>query len=166
MAVTTFSGPIKSQAGSYTQGPGSTISLTAATTLDPATHAGRILRLNLASITLTLPAIDVTTAGNPTIPSATNNVGVTFTFYVETSWTSNFITTTGSNFFIGSLAVSGTTTQNFQPNGTTHIKLIPNGTTTGALAGSQFTVTALASGKWNVQGQLVGSGTVATPFST
>ena len=41
-----------------------------------------------------------------------------------------------------------------------------NATTTGGAArGSQITLVALAANLWSVNGVLVGSGTVATPFS-
>jgi hypothetical protein len=41
-----------------------------------------------------------------------------------------------------------------------------NGTTTGGIAGSTFTIYALSAGTSIVQGQLIGSSTLATPFAT
>jgi len=40
-----------------------------------------------------------------------------------------------------------------------------NGTTTGGIAGSTITVTVVAANKYLVQGVLLGSGSVATPFA-
>ena len=40
-----------------------------------------------------------------------------------------------------------------------------NGTTTGGIAGSIVRVTAIASAKYAVEGIILGSGTLATPFA-
>ena len=40
-----------------------------------------------------------------------------------------------------------------------------NGTTTGGIANSYVEVTALATAEYMVQGMLIGSGTIATPFA-
>jgi hypothetical protein len=40
-----------------------------------------------------------------------------------------------------------------------------NGTTTGGVAGTCIQIVAIAANKYMVQGQLLGSGIVATPFA-
>lgn len=169
MANATFQGPVRSLNGMYSFGPGTTVNLTANTTLDPLVHAGKILRLNKADIVITLPTINASadpgSAGPGADPNTLSNIGITYNLLVETSLNSSSdIKTDQTDKFIGSLAVQGTTTMGFTPGATNdHIK--PNATTTGGLAGSMIQITAIAALKYLVSGVLVGSGSVITPFS-
>lgn len=105
----------------------------------------------------------------PTAPLA----GTYFDFVVSTTITSNsakVITGAGTELFIGSLNSVDTDTGNaevgFTGNGSTHIAITQNGTTTGGIKGTKFRVTCLNSTTWVAEGNILGSGTVDTPFAT
>ena len=63
MANTTFSGPVISKNGFIGTGPGSTVALTANTTLTVNDHAGRILLTQDADGIFTLPSINANANG-------------------------------------------------------------------------------------------------------
>jgi len=97
--------------------------------------------------------------------------GLNYRFVVSVSVTSNnhkIVTdVTGTTLFYGSVwntVAAGTGTQ-FFPNGSSHSALTMNGTTTGGLINTDITVTCLDSTHWQVDGTVMGSGTVATPFA-
>lgn len=175
MAITTLEGPVRSLNGFYTQGPGTVINLpnnTNTITLDVATYAGKLIRTNDATLVITLPAINTTanpvSAGPGTDPNTQNNVGTTYTFFIETAATAVSITTNGTDKFVGSVLLvatdaAGATTGYAPAASNDFVKL--NGTTTGGAAGSWVQVTVLAANKYYVTGVLLGSGTVATPFA-
>ena len=80
MARSTFQGPVRSLGGLYQQGPATVVDITASTTLSPEAHGGRIVAVGgslAAALTLTLPAINVstnpTTSGPGQNPSTANN---------------------------------------------------------------------------------------------
>jgi hypothetical protein len=100
MAKTTFSGPVKSLGGFISAGAANDISLTADTTLTVADHAGRVLRVNDADGVFTLPTIVATSVSDQTDPNQTNNVGATFTFFIETAATDLDIKTDGTDKFV------------------------------------------------------------------
>lgn len=175
MARTSFQGPVRSLGGFYTQGPDTVINLANGTntvTLDVATYAGRVIRTNDATLVITLPSIN-TTANSPnngpgTPPSTLNNVGASFTFFIETTASAVAIKTDGTDKFVGSLLMvdtdsSGATT-GYAPGASNDV-INFNGTTTGGIAGTWVTVSVLAANKYYVQGVVLGSGTVATPFA-
>ena len=175
MARTTFQGPVRSLAGFYTQGPNTVINLANGTntvTLDVATYAGKVIRTNDATLVITLPTINAsanpTTSGPGEDPNTLNNVGTTYTFFIETAATAVSIATDGTDKFVGSILMvatdaAGATTGYAPAAANDFINL--NGTTTGGAAGSQITVTVVAANKYMVSGVLLGSGTVATPFA-
>jgi len=176
MAITTFQGPVRSLNGFYTQGPGSVINLPDATntiTLDVATYAGRIIRTNDATLVITLPSLNATadpaSAGPGSDPNTLNNMGVSFTFLVETAATTWKIITAASQYLVGSMLVIDTdttdTVNGFAANGTSIRSVNLNGTTKGGIVGSYVTVTALNSTMWAVSGVVIGSGTIVTPFA-
>ena len=170
MALTTFQGPVKSLKGFYAAGPGTVISLTADTTLTVAAHAGKIMVTNDADGKFTLPTIDATAdndiAGPGPDPNNTNNVGSTYTFIVETAATDMDILTDGTDKFVGGLytGVTDATGKTFI-SGASNDVITMNGTTKGGLVGSIVQVTAMASAKYAVQGIILGSGTLVTPFA-
>lgn len=177
MAQTTFQGPVRSLGGFISQGPGAVVAITASTTLNPTSHAGRVLSIGgtlAADLTITLPAI-VTTA-NPTSsgpgqnPSTANNLGVVYTIWVPTTIATSSlkIGTNGTDKFVGSLLMvdtdsSGATVGYTAASTNDFINL--NGGTTGGVAGSYIQIFAIAANKYVVSGVLNGSGTVATPFA-
>lgn len=175
MARTTFQGPVRSLAGFYTQGPNTVVNLANGTntvTLDVATYAGKVIRTNDATLVITLPTINAsanpTTSGPGEDPNTLNNVGTTYTFFIETAATAVSIATNGTDKFVGSILMvatdaAGATTGYAPAAANDFINL--NGTTTGGAAGSQITVTVVAANKYMVSGVLLGSGTVATPFA-
>jgi hypothetical protein len=166
MAKSTFSGPVKSLAGFISAGVNSSVSLTADTTLTVDAHAGKILTCNDADGKFTLPSIVVTTPSDPTDPNQANNVGATFTFFVETAATDMDILTDGTDKFVGGVytGVDDATGKTFISAASNDV-ITMNGTTKGGLVGSIVKCTAMASAKYAVEGIILGSGTLVTPFA-
>ena len=166
MAKTTFSGPVRSLAGFINAGSTGVVSLTADTTMTVASHAGRLLLTNDADGKFTLPSIVVTTPGDPTDPTQLNNLGATFTFLVITAATDMDILTDGTDKFVGGLYLgkSDAAGKTFMSGGSNDV-ITMNGTTKGGDPGSYIRVTAIASAQYFVEGMLLGSGTIATPFA-
>ena len=170
MANTTFSGPVISKNGFIGTGPGSTVALTANTSLTVNDHAGRILLTQDADGIFTLPSIvataDAAVAG-PTDFNNANNIGATFTFYVDLTATDVQIVTDGTDKFTGAamIAVDDGAKKAFFPAASNDV-LSMNGTTTGGIVGSVIQVTALETAQYLVHNTLIlGSGTIVTPFS-
>jgi len=170
MANTTFSGPVISKNGFIGTGPGSTVALTANTTLTVNDHAGRILLTQDADGIFTLPSINANangaTAGS-TDYNNLNNIGASFTFYVDTTATDVQIVTDGTDKFTGAamIAVDDGAKKAFFPGASNDV-LSMNGTTKGGIIGSILTVTAVEEANYLVHNSLLlGSGTIVTPFS-
>ena len=170
MANTTFSGPVISKNGFIGTGPGSTVALTANTSLTVNAHAGRILLTQDADGIFTLPSINANangaTAGD-TDYNNLNNIGASFYFYVDTTATDVQIVTDGTDKFVGAamIAVDDGAKKAFFPAASNDV-LSMNGTTTGGIIGSVIQVTALQSAEYLVHNTLIlGSGTIVTPFS-
>tara|TARA_R100000808_G_scaffold8556_1_gene24216 strand:+ start:18096 stop:18602 length:507 start_codon:yes stop_codon:yes gene_type:complete len=166
VAQTTFSGPVRSLGGFISAGSTSFVSLTADTTLTVASHAGKILLTNDADGKFTLPSIVATTPGGSTDPGQLNNIGASFTFIVETAATDMDILTDGTDKFVGGTytGVTDATGKTFI-SGSSNDVITMNGSTKGGLAGSIVRVTAIASAKYAVEGIILGSGTLVTPFA-
>ena len=166
MAKSTFSGPIQSLAGFISAGNANVVSLTADTSLTVAAHAGKILTCNDADGKFTLPSIVATAPGEDSDPNQTNNLGATFTFVVETAATDMDILTDGTDKFVGGLytGVTNATGKTFI-SGASNDVITLNGSTKGGLAGSIIKVTAVGSAKYAVEGIILGSGTLVTPFA-
>jgi len=153
MAITTFSGPVRSLAGFITGTDGISTVTAATLTVTPDSN-GQIINLSRAAgVTVTLPA-------------ATGSNAV-YTFETATSVTSNnnvIQVANATDVMNGFASVGGTTASVFGtlPASDT---ITMNGTTTGGLIGSHVQVTDIAAGYYLVQASLVGSGTPATPFS-
>jgi len=154
MARTTFSGPIVSQAGMFNAGSGSVVDITAETTLTVAAHAGKVIEINDADGAVTLPTIK------------SDEIGATYRFFIGTDATDLDIKTDGTDKFVGSVivAVNDGTLKAFQPAATNDV-ISMNGSTTGGDKNSYVDVTAIATAEYMVQGVLIGSGTIATPFA-
>jgi len=175
MATTTFQGPVRSLNGFYAQGPGTIVNVANGTntlSLTVAAHAGKVIRTNDATLILTLPAIiataDPATSGPGSDPNTLNNVGTTYTIVIDTAATAVAIKTDGTDKFVGSVLMVDTdssgATFGYAPAASNDVINL-NGTTTGGIAGTIITITALASLEYLVQGVLLGSGAVATPFA-
>lgn len=130
---------------------------TATVTLTAAQSGSTILIDKTDGVTITLPA--------PV-------VGLVYHFlYVVDQASSNtiIITDAGTTFMKGGiniLVVNSATSRGFVGNGSTHVKITSNATTTGGLSGGSLEVRCITATQWSVDGQLVGSSTPATPFST
>jgi hypothetical protein len=171
MANTTFSGPVISKNGFIGSGPGSTVALTANTSLTVNAHAGRILLTQDADGIFTLPSIvataDSAIAGPGSDLNNANNIGATFTFYVDTTATDVQIVTDGTDKFTGAamVAVDDGAKKAFFPGASNDV-LTMNGTTQGGIIGSIVSVTAIEAANYLVHSSmLLGSGTIVTPFS-
>lgn len=177
MALSTFEGPIRSLNGFYATGPGNVVTITATTSLTVAAHAGKIISVGgtLASdITLTLPSIVTTasavSAGPGTDPNTLNNIGATFTFWINaTIATSSLkIGTDGTDKYIGFVSSIDTDTSGamagFIPAASNDFINL-NGADTGGIVGTWLQITALASAKYAVNGVILCTGSPATPFA-
>jgi len=166
VAQTTFAGPVRSLGGFISAGSSSFVSLTADTTLTVADHAGKVLLTNDADGKFTLPSIVATTPTDSTDPSQLNNIGASFTFVVVTAATDMDILTDGTDKFVGGTytGVTDATGKTFI-SGSSNDVITMNGSTKGGLAGSIVRVTAIASAKYAVEGIILGSGTLVTPFA-
>ena len=131
-----------------------------------ADHAGRALLCNDADGVFTLPSIVVTEPADKTDPNQLCNLGAQFTFIVVTAATDMDIVTDGTDKFVGGLytGVTDATGKTFI-SGSSNDVITQNGSTKGGLAGSIITVTAIASAQYAVQGIILGSGTLVTPFA-
>tara|TARA_R100001440_G_scaffold6903_1_gene13907 strand:+ start:70 stop:606 length:537 start_codon:yes stop_codon:yes gene_type:complete len=176
MANTTFSGPVRSQNGFQSIGPGSTVDLTLATDLTVADHAGRVITMDPAGTptAITLPTINATAnsaVAGANDPNNPNTVGTTFEIFFKDNFTGS-IATDGTDKFVGSvmIGVNDGSKKAFVPaasNDTINL-LGEAGTgnaTKGGLAGSRIKFTAIADNQYMVEGLLIGDGTIATPFA-
>lgn len=178
MARTTFQGPVRSLGGLYQQGPATVVEITASTTLSPDAHGGRIISVGgtlAANLTLTLPAINVstnpTTSGPGQDPSTANNQGVVYTIWVPTTIATSSlkIGTDGTDKYVGSVLSIDTDTSGAAVGfvaGASDDFINLNGGTTGGVAGTWVQIVAIAANKYMVTGSVLGTGTVATPFAT
>ena len=169
MARTTFSGPVRSLRGFITAGPDAVVNITAETTLAFASHAGRLIEINDADGAVTLPTIQADSKGasaGQDDPNVNNQLGAVYRFFIGTDATDLDIKTDGTDKFVGSLAVGITdsTYKVFIPAASNDV-ISMNGTTLGGDKFSYLEITALADNEYLVQGVLIGSGTIATPFA-
>jgi len=167
MAQTTFAGPIRSLAGLINAGYNGVVSLTANTTITVASHAGRPLLCNDADGVFTLPTIVTTEPTDKGDPGQTCNFGAQFTFIVVTAATDMDIVTDGTDKFVGGAytGIDDSAAGKTFISGASNDVITQNGSTKGGLAGSIVVVTAIASAKYHVAAQLLGSGTLVTPFA-
>ena len=166
MAKSTFSGPIQSLAGFISAGNANVVSLTADTTLTVADHAGKVLLCNDADGKFTLPSIVATAPGRDDDPNQLNNLGATFTFVVVTAATDLDIKSDGTDKFVGGVYIGkDNASGKVFISGSSNDVLTMNGSTKGGLAGSIVKCTAIASAKYAIEGIVLGSGTIVTPFA-
>ena len=99
--------------------------------------------------------------------------GMQFEFSATVAVTSNaykVVTNSASVFIVGSVTAGSLTVADsgdvFQANGTTHRAISMAGSTTGGLVGGSIRLTAISSTQWVISGDIVGSGTLADPFTT
>jgi hypothetical protein len=92
-----------------------------------------------------------------------------YDFVVTTTATSLTITAGAADILHGGVMImstgAGVENDAFSANGTTDLVITMNGTTQGGIIGSTLRIIAASATKWIVSGQLIGSGTIVTPFS-
>lgn len=175
MARTTFDGPVRSLNGFIMTGPGSVKNIANGTntiTLTVADYAGRMITTNDATLVITLPSINASANSAYSGPGADsnnpNNQGACFFIFVETAATALAIKTDGTDKFVGSVMMVDTDTSGaatgYAPAASNDV-INMDGSTKGGIAGSWVKITALKSAKYLVEGVLLGSGTVETPFA-
>ena len=177
MANTTFSGPVRSKNGFQSIGPGAVPALTLATDLTVAEHAGRLLTMDPTGTptAITIPAINATADGANSGPGRDPNnpstIGTTFELLFIDDFTGT-ISTDGTDKFVGSvmIGVNDGAKKAFVPAAANDVVNL-NGeagasvATKGGLTGSRIKFTATAENTYMVEGLLIGSGTIVTPFS-
>ena len=153
MAKSTFSGPVVSNNGFIQAGSNNIVEITADTTLTFNDHAGRIIEVNDADGVITLPSIK------------SGELGAKYTFFIGTAITGK-IKRDGTDKYVGSImvAVDDGYKISFIPGATNDVIDMNDGTK-GGKVGSYIEITALATAEYMVQGVLIGSGSVATPFA-
>lgn len=178
MAITSFDGPIRSLGGLFQQGPSTIVTITSSTTLNPTAHAGRILSIGgtlAADVTLTLPQISAaansSASGPGNDPNTLNNEGVVYTIWVPTTIATSSlkIGTNGTDKFVGSVLSIDTDSTGAVVGfiaGASDDFINFNGGTTGGVAGTWVEIFAIDALKYMVNGVVLGSGVVATPFAT
>ena len=171
MAQSTFQGPVRSLSGFISQGPNTVVASAATTAATVANNSGKITNV-IATSAITLPAVNVTanpaSSGPGQDPNTLNNLGAVYTFFLPATATTVTITTASGDFLLGQIIIgpsTGGATSMFVANGTSTTTLTLNGTTTGGIKGSFISVVAVAANTYMVYGKLIGSGTLATPFS-
>ena len=161
MALTTFSGPVKSNNGFITGGAGSSVTIAADTTLTVAAHAGKMLVVTDNNAVITLPAI--VSAGN----RETNSIGSEYNVFMSVTAAAGLtVETDGTDKYVGQITLvidNSATTKSFAP-AAANDKINLNGTTKGGIAGTYIKITAVAANKYLVQATVNASGTLATPF--
>jgi hypothetical protein len=93
-----------------------------------------------------------------------------YEFLVTTTATTFTITCATGDFFLGGVTVMSTNVgaenDAFSADGSTHLSLSMNGTTQGGIVGSYVRLWGISATQWGVHGNLIGSGTIVTPFGT
>lgn len=114
--------------------------------------------------------MDRAAGGEFTLPAP--QAGLSYTFMVTVSVTSNDyeITTDvpGTTLYLGSVwetLANSTGGSQFNANGSTHSAIVMNGTTSGGLAGTVIQVQCINGTNWFVDGTVIASGTIVTPFA-
>ena len=181
MANTTFEGPVRSKNGFINLGPGAVDANTLATNMTVANNAGRIMLMDPATTptAITIPAIvstaDGASAGPGSDPANPNTIGTTFEIVFTDEFTGTIQTANTADTFIGGITLGVDDTavaKAFFVPAAANNELNLNGeagagnATTGGLIGSRIKFTAVAANKYLVEGLLIGSGTIATPFDT
>jgi hypothetical protein len=102
----------------------------------------------------------------PTISAS--NLGLVYEFVVITTATSLTVTADTAQLLRGGVTISSTTVNEgdaFSADGTDDLIFTMNGTTQGGIIGSWVKFWARSTTSWVVTGNLIGSGTIVTPFS-
>lgn len=131
------------------------ITTTAALTLSRNLHANAVVVLNS------------TTGRIITLPASTGKGDVYQVYILATVSSGNHVIQVANSTDVMNGAVGLTTdiAGSVMPASATSDTITMNGSTTGGVAGSNVTFTDVAAGFWKINGDLVCTGTEATPFS-
>lgn len=105
-----------------------------------------------------------------TLPAAAEGLYYDFIVAVASSSNSHRVACTTGDFIVGSVMAHATDdtglSSAFAANGSTHLAIQLDSDAVGRLAGSKFRLTAISDTQWVIEGDLLATGTVATPFET
>lgn len=165
--------------GATTLGTVSAGALTVTSLVNSGTSTGAKLSVvdqTTATVTLTAAQsgavilLDKTDGVTVTLPAPVVGLHFTFLYVVDQASSATVIVTDAGTTFvkggINVMVVNSATSRAFVGNGSSHVKVTSNATTTGGLAGGSLTARCVSATQWSIDGQLVGSSTPATPFST
>lgn len=131
------------------------LTITASATLNEDTHLNTVVNLSAAAgLTVTLPA--------------STGRGARYRLFVATTVTSNNYVVqvaNGTDVIQGVVHLTTDIAGTSMPTATTSDTITMNGTTTGGLRGTYLEFEDSASGFWRLSGQIICTGTEATPFS-
>ena len=169
MAITTFSGPVRSTNGFLNTGGGAFVTVTGNIALTTKEHAGRILGINDADCAITLPTIkSLLTA---TADTNEHDIGAVFRIFLfQTAATGITITANAANTMMGQVLIhkDNNNAKSFIADGANKVITL-NGGTKGGLTGSYLEITAVYgasnTANWLVNGDLLTAGSPASPFS-
>lgn len=125
-----------------------------------AAQSGAVIDIDMATVTINLPALTSANAGAQ---------GLWYTFIVSATATSQIIAAQAADILHGGVTIMSTAVgaenDAFSANGSSNLVTTMNGTTKGGIIGSRLDFFAASATKWLVHGNLIGSGTIVTPFS-
>ena len=117
-----------------------------------------------------LCVFDETAGAIFTLPAAQAGLWYDFVVAVASSSNSHRVACTSGDFLLGSIMSHATDdtglSSAYAANGTTHLAIQLDSDAVGRLAGGKFRVTAISGSQWVIHGDLLATGTVATPFET
>lgn len=117
-----------------------------------------------------LCVFDETAGAIFTLPAAAAGLYYDFVVAVASSSNSHRVQCTSGDFLLGSIMIHATDdtglSSAYAADGSTHLAIQLDAATVGRLAGGKFRVTAIDSTTWVIEGDLLGTGTIATPFET
>lgn len=130
------------------------VSITASTTLNRNDHMGPMLTLNASG------------GCTVTLPEATGSGDVYHIAVGTALTTSNYvIAANGTDVLAGVVSIATDVAGVTCPTTATSDKMTLNGGTTGGVVGSYVILTDFKDATWQVRGELISTGTEATPFS-
>lgn len=117
-----------------------------------------------------LCVFDKTDGAQFTLPSAAAGLWFEFVIVVAPSSVGHRVECASGDFLLGSVLLddgdTGLTTTAQAANGSSHLAIDLDAVTDGWLAGGRFTVTAISATQWVIEGHLLHTGNVASPFET
>jgi hypothetical protein len=122
--------------------------------------SGAIIDSDAATMAFTVPALTAANSGAS---------GLFYHFIQTATATTVTLTTGAADLLHGGVQIMSTTAgaenDAFSADGSDDLIFTMNGTTKGGIIGSTWTIWAASATKWIITGNLIGSGTLVTPFS-